>query len=242
MSFFSAISARVPPGYMLSSYIPSSCILCNGLVGGLKPLCTGCENDLPWNNSACVRCAMPMHDTGQVCGQCLQEPPVFQRALSAFRYENPVANLLNRYKHSGKLLCGYWLAHHLADVGAAHYRAAQIPLPDCVMPVPLHWRRLRRRGFDQGLEIGKVLARQLRLPLVTSLRRQHHTDSQQDLGREQRQCNLAGAFRLAYPLRYGSVALVDDVLTTGSTVTSITNLLRQQGVTDVHVWTIARTL
>jgi hypothetical protein len=56
-----------------------------------------------------------MHDAGHVCGQCLQEPPVFQNALCAFRYEQPVAGLLNRFKHNGKLACGHWLAHALAD-------------------------------------------------------------------------------------------------------------------------------
>lgn len=225
----------------LNSFVPSSCLLCNGYVRGLKPLCIGCERGLPWNTSACLRCAIPMPDAGYVCGQCLQEPPVFQRAFCAFRYEDPVANLLNRYKHSGKLLCGHWLAHSLADAIALHYQAEKILLPDCVMPVPLHWKRLRSRGFDQGLEIGKVLARQLGLPLSQSLRRQRYTSSQQGLGREQRQHNLADAFVLKQPLAWRSIALVDDVLTTGSTANEITALLQREGVGEVHVWAIART-
>jgi len=217
-------------------------MLCNGYVRGIKPLCRGCENDLPWNMQACLRCAIPMHAAGHICGQCLQEPPVFQQALCAFRYQPPVAGLLNRFKHNGKLACGHWLAHSLADAIATHYQAEQISLPDCIMPVPLHWKRLRSRGFDQGLEIGKVLSRKLALPLSTALYRQRATNSQQGLDRMQRQNNLADAFVLRKPLSAcSSVALVDDVLTTGSTASAITALLHSEGVREVHVWAIART-
>ena len=226
----------------LNSLVPSSCLLCNGYVRGLKPLCNGCENDLPWNNHACLRCAIPIHDAGYICGQCLQAPPIFQHAFCAFRYEEPVAGLLNRFKHNGKLACGHWLAHGLADAIARHYQEKKILLPDCVMPVPLHWKRLRSRGFDQGLEISKVLARKLVLPLSNTLYRQRATNSQQGLDRAQRQSNLAAAFALRKPLSHcRSVALVDDVLTTGSTASEITALLHSEGVQDVHIWAIART-
>lgn len=231
----------MPVFSLLNSFVPSSCLLCNGYVRGLKPLCSGCEDDLPWNTSACIRCAIPMHDAGHICGQCLQVPPVFQHALCAFRYEQPIAGLLNRFKHSGKLACGHWLAHHLADSVARHYQTEKISLPDCVLPVPLHWRRLRNRGFDQGLEIGKVLARRLSIPLSTALRRQRYTDSQQALSREQRQRNLAGAFVLQKPLAAQRIALVDDVLTTGSTANEVCTLLHTAGAEEVHVWAIART-
>ena len=226
----------------LNSLVSSSCLLCNGYVRGLKPLCNGCENELPWNSHACLRCAIPLHDAGHVCGQCLQEPPVFQNALCAFRYEQPVAGLLNRFKHNGKLACGHWLAHALADAIVAHYQEKKILLPDCIMPVPLHWKRLRHRGFDQGLEISKVLARKLALPLSNTLYRQRATNSQQGLDRAQRQSNLAAAFALRKPLSdCSSVALVDDVLTTGSTASEIAALLHHEGVRDVHIWAIART-
>ena len=225
----------------LNSLVPSSCLLCNGYVRGLKPLCHGCEHALPWNTHACLRCAIPMHDAAQVCGQCLQAPPVFQHALCAFRYEPPIAGLLNRFKHSGKLACGHWLAQHLANTIGEHYQTEHMLLPDCVLPVPLHWRRLRNRGFDQGLEIGKVLARRLNISLSTALRRQRHTDSQQALSREQRQHNLAGAFALRKQLAARRIALVDDVLTTGSTANEISALLQTAGVEEVHVWAIART-
>jgi len=226
-----------------NAFFASCCLLCNGYVRGLKPLCAGCESDFPWNQFACLRCAMPMPASAglRICGACLQSPPLFEHACCAWVYDDPVAGLLNRYKHSGQLACGYWLAQGLADAVAAHYLQQKITLPDCLLPVPLHWKRLRNRGFDQALEIAKVLSGRLDLPVSRSLQRQRFTDSQQSLDREQRQRNLAGAFALRKPLKSQCVALVDDVLTTGSTANEITALLLSAGVDEVHLWAIART-
>lgn len=221
--------------------IPSVCVLCRKALYGRKPLCFVCEKNLPWNVLACTRCAMPLPVAARTCAACLQTPPSFSHAFCAFRYEEPVANLLNRYKHGGQLVNGYWLARCFAQQVCLHYQTETMALPDCVLPVPLHWRRLRQRGFDQGREIARVLARQLRLPLSTVLQRQRNTTSQQGLSRMQRHSNLQDAFVLHKPLRYRRVALVDDVLTTGSTATEITRVLQAAGVAEVHVWALART-
>ncbi len=225
----------------LQQRITSSCLLCNSGVRGLRPLCMSCEQALPWNTQACLRCAMPLQSAGHVCGDCLQKPPLFQRAVCPFRYEHPVAGLLNRYKHDGKLLCGYWLAECAAEFIAEYYQQYGTQMPACIMPVPLHWRRVRQRGFDQGLEIARAISKKLALPVVNNLRRLRNTGSQQGLNREQRQHNLEGAFALAGALRWPSVALVDDVLTTGSTATEIVRCLHAAGITEVHVWALART-
>lgn len=219
----------------------SVCLLCRGAACGIKPLCVQCERDLPWNTQACARCAMPMETEAAICAACLQAPPLFAGALCAFRYETPIADLLNRYKHAGKLANGHWLAHSLARHIREREQQGLLTLPDCILPVSLHWRRLRQRGFDQGLEIARVLARQLRLPLSHALSRQRDTASQQHLSREQRQTNLHRAFVLQKPLPYQRVALVDDVLTTGSTATEIARILQAAGVNEVQVWAIART-
>lgn len=219
----------------------SVCLLCRGAACGIKPLCVQCERNLPWNTQACVRCAMPMDIETSVCAACLQSPPLFASALCAFRYEAPIADLLNRYKHAGKLANGHWLAHSLAQRIREQEQLGLLALPDCILPVPLHWRRLRQRGFDQGMEIARVLARQLRLPLSRTLLRQRDTTSQQRLTRTQRQMNLQNAFVLRRPLPFQRVALVDDVLTTGSTATEIAQTLYAAGVSEVQVWAIART-
>lgn len=229
----------MPLPRLLDTLVPSRCLLCDGSVRGLKPLCPGCEHDLPWNHRACRRCALPLPppvDT-LTCNQCRQQPPLFDAAFCAFRYTAPVDGLLNRYKHGRQLGCGHWLAQALADA----LQTAGQPLPDCILPVPLHWRRLQVRGFDQALETGKVLSRRLGVPLLHGLHRQRHTASQQGQSREQRQRNLAGAFRLSQPLHGRTVAVLDDVLTTGSTANEITQVLLAAGVQEVHVWALART-
>jgi ComF family protein len=234
----------MPLPALLDSLFPSRCLLCNGSVRSRKPLCHGCEHDLPWNGRACLRCAMPLitaEGTGAICGECLQHPPLFQRAYCAFAYAAPVDSLLNRYKHHGQLACGHWLAHALTDAITVHYQTHAEALPDCILPVPLHWRRLQTRGFDQALETGKVLSRRLQLPLINPLRRQRYTASQQGKSREERQRNLADAFSLRSRPAGRRVALIDDVLTTGSTANEITRLLQSAGVCDVHVWAVART-
>lgn len=226
---------------LLDALLPSVCVLCRHAVHGRKPLCFSCESHLPKNTQACVRCAMPLAVATPMCASCMQTPPVFTQAFCAFRYEEPIAGLLNRYKHSGHTASGHWLARSFAQGVQAHYQTANIALPECVLPVPLHWRRLQRRGFDQGLEIARVLARQLRLPLLATLRRQRYTVSQQGLSRAQRRRNLQDAFVLHKPLPYHRVAVVDDVLTTGSTATEIARVLQAAGAAEVHVWALART-
>jgi ComF family protein len=228
----------------LKSLTASRCLLCQGAVRGIKPLCAGCEEHLPWNTQTCWRCAMPMHTSiaeHTMCADCLRHAPLYTHAVCAFRYEAPVSTLLNRYKHSKQLSCGHWLAYGLAHHIQTVYAARGWLLPDGVMPLSLHWRRLQRRSFDQSHEIARVLARQLHLPLVPLLQRRRETISQQGLSRAQRQTNVAGAFTLRRAVPFRRVALVDDVLTTGSTAAEVAQLLYAAGVEQVYVWAVART-
>lgn len=223
---------------LLDACLLSRCLLCGGLVRGWCPICLGCERSLPWNRQSCIKCAVPLAVSG-VCGDCLENPPGFVRTCCAFRYEPPVSVLLNRYKHQGDLACGHWLGHGLAGAVATAY--AGQGLPDCLLPVPLHWRRLQVRGFNQAREVGRVLARQLAIPLVDGALRRRATHSQQGQGRSARQRNLAGAFGLRRSFRGQTVAILDDVLTTGSTANALAAELLAGGAAEVHVWAIART-
>ena len=225
---------------VLDTWIPSRCLLCDAAVRGLKPLCAGCATELPWLEQACPQCAEP-GDPASTCRHCFSAPPPFDSATCAFHYAFPVSGWLNRYKHHGQLPCGHWLAHLLADRLEALHAQQRVAWPDALVPVPLHAGRLRQRGFDQGLEIARVLSGRLALPLRAIARRQRATSSQQHLNRADRQRNLAGAFALHGAAAVRSVALVDDVLTTGSTAAELARLLRAQGVQAVHVWAIART-
>ncbi len=115
------------------------------------------------------------------------------------------------------------------------------PPPDCIVPVPLHPLRLRERGFNQALELARAPACHFRIPLVaTGLRRVRHTAPQTQLDARSRQTNPLGAFVLGRPVRGPRVALVDDVMTTGSTVAECARVLRAGGATEIEVWAIGR--
>ena len=216
--------------------LPPRCLVCaEAGVDGLD-LCRWCRAELPWNDPACPRCALPLA-AGADCPRCLAEPPPFARAHAAFRYEFPVDRLLPRFKFHADLAAGALLATLLQwslDPGE---------WPQALLPVPLHRSRLRRRGYDQALELGKALARETRLPLVASrLRRVRRTQAQTELGASARRRNVAGAFALAPgPPLPAHVALVDDVLTTAATAEALARALKAAGARRVSAWALART-
>ncbi len=221
----------------------ANCLLCQ-LPGSREyPLCSGCLADLPWNLHACERCALPLPPELLLCGECRPRPPPQQSTIAPLRYVFPVDSLVAGLKYHRQLSHTPLLSRVLLE--AIH--AADRPLPQLVIPVPLHTRRLAERGYNQSLELARPVARALGLPLeIRLVQRARHTRAQRTLDAATRQRNLEQAFaldtrrleHLAYPTH---VALVDDVLTTGATVGAIANLLQRHGVTDIDVWCVART-
>jgi ComF family protein len=232
---------------------PSICLLC-GASPGRRPgqnLCLGCETDLPWITSPCRTCGLPLPAAAHQlqCGECLSSPPPFTFAMTPLLYCPPVSRLLTGFKHRRQLVQGALLGQLLARELRDHYllcggnqQDARMLMPELILPVPLHWSRWLWRGYNQSAELGKQLAKELQVPCRTDLlRRVRRTASQQGLSREQRLHNLKDAFQLARPLHCERVALLDDVVTTGSTAREIAGLLLQQGVKEIHLWAVART-
>jgi len=219
--------------------LPPTCLLCGAVgVAGLD-LCAGCLRDLPRNRTACPRCATPLPPGGiGACAHCRAQPPDFDRAFVPFRYQPPVDFLITRLKFGGRLTC----ARLLGELFAAALAERGEPLPDCITPVPLHPRRLRERGFNQALELARAAARRCGIPLwINGLRRVRHTVPQTQLDARQRQTNPLGAFALAAPLPGTRIALMDDVVTTASTVAECARVLRAGGATEIEIWAIGRT-
>ena len=215
-----------------------TCLLCGAAGAAGQDLCAGCADDLPRNLAACPRCASPLSagETGP-CARCRAQPPDFDRAFVAFRYQPPVDFLITRLKFNGRLAC----ARLLGELFAAALAERGDPVPDCIVPVPLHPRRLRERGFNQSLELARPAARRLGIPLlVDGLRRVRHTLPQVRLDARQRQTNPLGAFALGGPLPGTRIALMDDVVTTASTMGECARVLRAGGATDIAVWAIGR--
>jgi len=221
---------------------PSSCLLCEAPASTLT-LCCGCLQDLPWNLHACERCAIPLPEELLLCGECRPRPPPQQAALAPLRYVFPVDSLIAGLKYHRQLAHAPVLSQFLLEA----IQAADKPLPQLILPVPLHPQRLADRGYNQALEIARPLAKTLGLPLETRLiHRERHTRAQRSLTAVARRHNLEQVFaldrnRLAALGHPTHIAIVDDVLTTGATVGAMASLLQRHGVTDIDVWCVART-
>lgn len=221
-----------------NSFYPRACLLC-GQSGAKLDFCAACERQLPWNRHACLMCAAPLppDDRSRVCGHCLRHPPVWQQAASPLRYAWPLDLLIQRFKFKADLATGRILGSLLANFLAADPE----PRPGVLIPVPLHPARLRERGFNQALELARPVARRLGVRLATGLcRRTRHTEVQSRLDHGARQRNMRGAFEITAPVAGLDLAIVDDVVTTGATVSALAARLREAGAARIRVWTLAR--
>lgn len=220
------------------------CILCGG-PGRDQDLCAACARDLPWLDRACVACGLPQpaKAVGDRCPSCLATPPPFAVCLVAMRYEYPVDRLITALKYRQQLTYARVLGNLLADFAARKMRAIGITPPDLIVPVPLHRRRVACRGFNQAAEIGRFVAAKLNVKQDPhACERVRDTPPQTGLAAEQRRRNLHGAFAVRTSLKGRRVALLDDVITTGTTVHAIAAQLHRAGATEVQVWSVARSL
>jgi len=194
----------------------------------LEPVCVRCR--LPADSGLCTACVNALHAFA-VPAAAADDPAPVRASLC---WSPACAPLLRRYKFHGDLAAGAALAR----LALPELRTA--PRPELLVPVPLHPARLRRRGHDQALELARFWGRELGLPVAAgALRRVFDSRPQTGLSAVERRRNLLGAFvaRAGLPL---AIALVDDVLSTGSTVRAAAAALRAGGVGDLQVWVLAR--
>ncbi|HEX5340578.1 MAG TPA: ComF family protein [Gammaproteobacteria bacterium] len=221
------------------SLYPPVCLLCGQKNRSKRNLCSACTHGLPWNRHACPRCAAPLPDelAGQACGHCLRHPPAWDVAASPLHYAWPLDMLIQRFKFNADLAAGRMLGDLLANFLAAD----AAPHPDCLIPVPLHPARLKERGFNQAQELAGPVARRLKIPLASRLcRRIRHTETQSKLDAKSRHRNLQGAFEVIASVAGMDVAILDDVITTGATVSALAGALREAGSARIRVWSLAR--
>lgn len=223
--------------------LPPRCVLCGTTPdAGPGALCAGCRGDLRTNEPACPRCAEPLLRPEPVCGRCLRHEPPFDSAFAACRYAWPLDGLVARFKFDGDVAAG----RCLADLFVAGLEQGPVPRPDLIVPVPLHRHRLRRRGYDQALELARDIRRGTGIPVAGNLlRRLRPTHAQTELDLAGRRRNVRGAFAVHPGTRQRlpadpAVALFDDVMTTGSTLAECARSLRRAGIRRIQVWVIAR--
>jgi ComF family protein len=223
-------------GSFFNRLFPRSCLLC-GAGAGARLLCHGCHTDLPWHSQPqCPQCAAPTPD-GQTCGVCLKHPPAFDRTHAALAYAFPLDRLIPRLKYHGQLAIAPALGACLARAVAAS------PRPDRLIAMPLHAKRIRERGFNHASEIAREVAKRLGLPLdATSCQRIRDTPPQMGLKHDARRRNVRGAFTASDKVRGLHIALIDDVMTTGTSLDELAATLKRAGAREVTCWVAARTL
>lgn len=218
---------------------PPSCQLCSAPADD-EELCQDCATEIHAVGLACPLCALP-NEMGEVCQVCTHQPPVWQSAQSLFVYDGSVRELMHLWKYQPRPSAGRVLSDRMVN----SLQQQALPEVDAVIPIPMHPKKLAQRGFNTAYQLARLVAKAQSLPLLThALVRQFATPAQAGLSKQARQQNLLGVFRVNRQMLagYPRILLVDDVLTTGSTLTACTQLLISSGVRETRLLTLARAL
>lgn len=215
------------------------CLGCGSLLGTFSPwLCQDCQElliPLAYTSQVlCARCGLPMEGTRcHTCGEWPSDSPSLARCV--FAYARPVQGLIRAFKYGGVYRLAPYLARHMSDLMISQ----ALEPPDALIPVPMHPRRQRQRGYNHALLLAQALSQQQDLPLLSDrLARVKNTRQQAKLSGAQRRTALEGAFE-ARDVAGKRLLLVDDVLTTGATACQCTRALLRAGARDVRLIALA---
>lgn len=225
-------------------FLPPVCLLCGQLLPpGFDPqeFCAECQATMPpMGRSHCRCCSQPFpaSSSQHLCATCLQRPPAFSIVHAACTYQESVKDAIHQLKYRNKV----YLAEPLGKLLGKSLEVAEAGFkPDCIIPVPLHPGRLKKRGYNQALEISRPLARKIQVPINTTLlHRTLKTPPQQGLTAAERRRNLRNAFIVTTTTSARNILLVDDVMTTGETVRECCRVLMENNIAEVQVAVIGR--
>ncbi|HKR18535.1 MAG TPA: ComF family protein [Stellaceae bacterium] len=239
-----ALDPRRVGATLLDLLLPPRCLKCGVEIGGNGALCAECWRGIAFlHPPCCARCGLPFEiDLGAeaICGACARETPLYARARAALRYDEASRTLVLAFKHGDKLQLAPALGRFMRRAGAELLATC-----DVIAPVPLHWTRLFTRRYNQAAILAHALVRDGGPPVVADLlERRRATPPQGRSGRTERRRNVRGAFSLkrSRAVTGRRVLLVDDVLTTGATVSECARTLLDAGAESVDVLTLARTV
>ena len=221
--------------WLSRAFLGSACLLCGSHTRD-NIVCPSCAADLPTLPTlACPQCALPT-SYGERCGRCLHTPPYFDACVALYPYAFPADRLVQALKYGHQLALAPWFGQQLAAALAGHFY-------DLAIPLPLHPSRLRERGFNQSGEILRALARALGIPTdYRHCTRRRATAIQAELPHKARAKNVRNAFECDTDYTGKSILLVDDVLTTGETLSECARTLKLHGARQVTVAVVARAL
>lgn len=229
---------------LLDLLLPSFCLACEKPLGGAPDLlfCPDCLKRLTFIHSplcpCCGRVYLVAAGGDHLCGACLAAPRHFTRARALFLYEEPLKEVIHRFKYQGKTAC----LPSFARFAHNHSLLADLEGVDWIVPVPLHSSRLRERGFNQALLLARAMFPKDHRITPDLLVRTRPTEPQTSFNGTARRANLKNAFGVVKPhrLKGKNIILVDDVFTTGTTVNECARVLKKAGAAEVMVLTLAR--
>ncbi|MEI8320996.1 MAG: ComF family protein [Alphaproteobacteria bacterium] len=231
----------------INFFLPPVCLMCRDLLQDNTAVCAKCWEEIDFiTDPFCESCAYPFsfgeHGHQLKCGACLDAPPSFSKTRAVFKYDHFSKNLILPFKHNKAIhfapLLGDWMQRAGKDI---------LQDADLFVPVPLHWTRLLKRGFNQAAVLAKRLEKKSQIPAkMTILKRIKRTPSQGDLTVQEREKNVANVFQVLdqhEKLVQGKVViLVDDVMTTGATLNACAKALLRAGAQEVRTLVAARVL
>lgn len=220
---------------LISTFLTkSACYFCLSPADGVW--CKACELDFIKENLRCPVCAKPHYAT-TVCGKCSISPPLFSTTTVLFNYVYPVKKIILDFKFRKRTELSVLFGDKLLDKILSNDK-----LPEALIPVPLHKKRQAQRGYNQSLELAKHLSKKLAIPVNTNLcERIVNTNPQSELPMKSRQKNVKDAFTLNNNNVPKHIVIIDDVITTGSTINEISRLFKKAGCEQIDIWAIART-
>jgi ComF family protein len=199
-------------------------------------ICQNCLDDLPTITSCCSICSKQLPTPG-ICGSCLQTHPPVEKTISALKYLYPADYLIKNIKYNQRFSALLVLTAMLSNKIAL----TSSNLPEVMLPIPLHYSRFYKRGFNQSTVMCKTLSRLLKIKYDDRLiQRSRYTLPMHTLNPAQRKSNVRGAFKVRHRFSYKSIAIVDDVITSGATGYELARLLKAQGAEHVELWSLAR--
>lgn len=227
---------------LLSIFLPETCRVCHKILKDSKKICLDCEEKIPWvEKPFCTQCGMPYESSTSLdhpCYQCTTKPPLFEWHRSCATYKEPINNLVYQFKYNSRLdlapLFTSWIRQKHSNF---------LNKIDYLIPIPLSTKRLKKRTYNQSVELAKELSSQAGIPvLINSLKKNKETLPQTELPRNKRIENLRGAFSWndsQDKLKNKKVILIDDVYTTGSTLVSCAKVLHKYKPSTIGALTVA---